>query len=274
MKNLSLLFVIILTISSCDQDNIVTEIEEFNAEATSLAKKGGKVRKVDVCHKGKIINVSVNSLSGHLGHGDGVDMDGDGYFDIENGCSETDYDDTIPFDQSTLVDNDGDGFFPIENPFSDVDCDDANANVNASAEEILDNGIDDDCDPLTVDSSDDIDNDGDGETENEGDCDDANANVNTSAEEICGNGIDDNCDGNVDEDCIITCDVACASVDEFCDYLSQKTIMCQFRDGERSITLLFTDGVRFELFLNPENESCFNYILQYINENNVPSCGH
>lgn len=45
-------------------------------------------------HKGQIINVSVNSLKGHQGHGDAIDMDGDGYSDIENSCSEVDCDDT------------------------------------------------------------------------------------------------------------------------------------------------------------------------------------
>jgi hypothetical protein len=41
----------------------------------------------------------------------------------------------------------------------------------------------------------DVDNDGDGYTENQGDCDDENANVHPSVEEICGNNIDEDCSG-------------------------------------------------------------------------------
>ena len=83
MKKVFALFIGLLFIASCEQDTLVPEIEETNVDQTTFAKKGAKV---DVCHKGKIINVSVNSLSAHQGHGDAVDMDGDGYFDIENPC--------------------------------------------------------------------------------------------------------------------------------------------------------------------------------------------
>jgi prepilin-type N-terminal cleavage/methylation domain-containing protein len=86
------------------------------------------------------------------------------------------------------VDNDGDGYTGTQG-----DCDDGNPIVHPGAGEILDNGIDDDCNPVTVDSSLDIDNDGDGFTENMGDCDDANPSVNPGMAEIPGNGIDDDC---------------------------------------------------------------------------------
>jgi len=45
----------------------------------------------------------------------------------------------------------------------------------------------------------DIDDDLDGFTENQGDCDDLNADVSPGVVEICGNTIDDDCDGSVDD---------------------------------------------------------------------------
>ncbi|MCH4554071.1 MopE-related protein [Aestuariibaculum lutulentum] len=74
------------------------------------------------------------------------------------------------------------------------DCNDSDANVNPGKSEILDNLIDDDCNPDTLDSSADTDDDGDGFSENEGDCDDTKANINPNATEIPDNGIDENCD--------------------------------------------------------------------------------
>ena len=46
----------------------------------------------------------------------------------------------------------------------------------------------------------DIDNDGDGLTENQGDCNDADAGIGPNAEEVCGDGIDQDCNGS-DELC-------------------------------------------------------------------------
>lgn len=112
MKKALALCIGVLLFASCEQDTIVPEIEETNIDQTDIARKANKI---DVCHKGKIINVSVKSLSGHQKHGDAVDLDGDGYFDIENDCSET-------------------------------DCDDTMAEVNPAMAEVCDNGIDDNCD--------------------------------------------------------------------------------------------------------------------------------
>jgi hypothetical protein len=66
----------------------------------------------------------------------------------------------------------------------------------------------------------DIDDDGDGYTENEGDCKDNNANIHPGAIEICGDGIDQDCNGK---------DLACEStppVDENCvpAYISGNTL--------------------------------------------------
>jgi hypothetical protein len=92
MKKL-LLFLVFAGFLACENESI----QELPQEQETSVTEGVTARenqKVDVCHKGNIISVSVSSLSGHQGHGDAVDMDGDGYFDIENDCSEVDCDDT------------------------------------------------------------------------------------------------------------------------------------------------------------------------------------
>lgn len=117
MKKILLSLILLFSFIGCEKEQT---IEKPFTNISAKAKTG----KVDMCHKGKIIAVSVNAIHGHQSHGDAVDMDGDGYFDIENNCSVVDYNDEISFNQSTLIDADGDGFFTTENPFSEIDCDD------------------------------------------------------------------------------------------------------------------------------------------------------
>ncbi len=100
-------------------------------------------------------------------------------------------------DPSAHCDNDQDGYV------DDQDCDDEDASIYPGADEILDDGIDQDCDgsDQTSDTKDgeEEDNDGDGYTTDEGDCDDNDASVNPGATETC-NDKDDDCDGQTDED--------------------------------------------------------------------------
>ena len=91
-------------------------------------------------------------------------------------------------------DVDGDGFLSAD------DCDDFNFNVNPGQVEVPYNGLDDDCDPMTLD--DDLDEDGFNLAE---DCDDNDPNVFPFQNEIPYNGIDDDCsplsfDDDLDQD--------------------------------------------------------------------------
>jgi len=80
--------------------------------------------------------------------------------------------------------------FDLDGYAANEDCDDRNPNVNPGKVEIAYNGLDDDCNPETLD--DDLDNDGFVLAH---DCDDNNPNINPGATEIADNGIDEDCDG-------------------------------------------------------------------------------
>jgi len=73
---------------------------------------------------------------------------------------------------------------------SDIDCDDSNDCISPGMSEIPYNGLDDDCNPLTLD--DDLDQDG---YDLSIDCDDNDDSIYPNAEEIPNNGIDEDCDG-------------------------------------------------------------------------------
>ena len=82
------------------------------------------------------------------------------------------------------VDGDGDGFASF------VDCNDANPAINPGAVDILENGVDENCDGADARN---LDRDGDG-FPIPIDCNDANAAIHPGALEIRGNQVDENCD--------------------------------------------------------------------------------
>jgi hypothetical protein len=165
--------------------------------------------------------------------GECTDSDGDTYA-VEGGpCGVVDCDDSNPSvnpgavevcdngldddcnglvdadDPACLVctDSDGDGFSVEGGDCGPVDCNDSNPGVNPGAEEVCDNGLDDDCNGL-ADADDPAclvctDSDVDGFSVEGGDCgpvdcNDANPQVYPGAMEVCDNGLDDNCNGLTD----------------------------------------------------------------------------
>jgi hypothetical protein len=89
------------------------------------------------------------------------------------------------------TDDDGDGVSE-----DDGDCDDGDADVGPAERETPYNGVDDDCDPATLD--DDLDRDG---FDNADDCDDDDATRNPGNAEVAYNGQDDDCDpATLDDD--------------------------------------------------------------------------
>ena len=160
---------------------------------------------------------------------DELDADGDGFRVCAGDCDDnrasvnpsateacdgwdTDCDasTTLP----TESDGDGDGFYPCTyvtsggNPaLAGDDCDDADPAINPGAVEVCDGGVDNDCDPATVEGSD---TDGDG-FDTCTDCNDTDAAVFPGAVEIC-DGKDSDCDGSVpadeadgDQDAFVAC---------------------------------------------------------------------
>lgn len=87
-------FGLFLSLNSCENEESAFEKDLQMADSKSEADV--KNKKVDVCHNGRVINISINAVGAHQGHGDAVDLDGDGYFDIDNSCSETDCNDDDP----------------------------------------------------------------------------------------------------------------------------------------------------------------------------------
>jgi N-acetylneuraminic acid mutarotase len=129
-----------------------------------------------------------------------LDQDGDGY--------------GVESDTVSGVCNPGEGYAADSG-----DCDDTDPAINPGAPDLC-NGIDDDCDPLTEDGSDDpavggVCDGPDGDLCAEGTNTCVSGAVQCSDEsggspEVCDNGLDDNCDGTLDE-------ATCTTAESLCD---------------------------------------------------------
>lgn len=111
----SLLAVTLLFLSACEKENNFDLLPEQETIYDGTADD--RESKVNVCHDGNIINVNENAIPAFLNQGDAVDLDGDGFFHIDNPCSETDCDDAsydpenscacVEGEYEVLVDPDG-----------------------------------------------------------------------------------------------------------------------------------------------------------------------
>ncbi len=147
---------------------------------------------------------------------------------LDNDCN-TLIDDGITY-TTYYADTDTDGFgdpnvsqstcdgTPTGYVTDNTDCDDTNTAVNPGATEVPYNGIDDDCDPLTLD--DDLDADG---FDNANDCDDSNNTVYPGAPELC-DGLDNDCNTLINDGITFTTYYADTDTDGFGDpNVSQST---------------------------------------------------
>jgi len=173
------------------------------------------------------------------------------------------------------IDGDGDGYCPGAqmdgtlgccNDAEPGDCNDGDDGIYPTAEEICD-GLDNDCDPSTVEDSDD---DGDGVTTCEGDCDDGNILISPLAIELCDD-LDNNCDGVADEDCVL-CSATVpgdhATVQDAVDAVPPNGVVCvdpgtwatnTAVDGERHVQIVGIAGPNLTILDGGSAGSIFSF---------------
>ncbi len=105
------LFVILL-LAACQDEAISPAVSGSNQRIETRSTGN----QVSVCHNGNNIHINSNAVPAHQAHGDAVDLDDDGYFDLANACG------------------------------SGVDCNDNDPAIYPGAAEVWEDGIDNNCD--------------------------------------------------------------------------------------------------------------------------------
>lgn len=127
------------------------------------------------------------------------------------------------------------------------DCSDLDSAIHKGAEEVVDNGKDDDCDSkadevlvdgVEMPSTNVTDADADGLTIADGDCDDTSAMIGNLTE-ICGDGLDNDCDGNADHGFDANGNLVCSPYDDTPDAIGLDPLAFE-QDGAAAIA--FTSG--------------------------------
>jgi subtilisin family serine protease len=96
------------------------------------------------------------------------------------------------------TDADNDGFFVETGCETATDCNDNDDGIYPGATEVCGDGIDQDCSGSDSLCPNDVDDDGDGYTENQGDCNDSDPAIHPGATEICDDSTDNDCDELID----------------------------------------------------------------------------
>ena len=145
-----------------------------------------------------------NDLDGQTeNQGDCDDRDPNNYTGNPEVCDGMDNDCDTMADNGLTFDADGDGYTSIGSCAGSADdCNDASADVNPGVAEICGDLIDQNCDGDDL-SCLDVDNDGDGQTENAGDCDDTDPANFTGNTEVC-DGADNDCIAGADNGLFFT----------------------------------------------------------------------